>query len=429
MTYNQAIDFMYAALPMFHREGKPAFKKGLGNTEALCAALGNPEKSLKCVHIAGTNGKGSTAHSIAAVLQQAGYKTGLYTSPHLKSFTERIRVDGKPIDEDTVTIFIEDNMELLETVKPSFFEMTVALAFDYFASQEVDIAIIETGLGGRFDSTNVITPLVSVITNISYDHMDMLGNTLEEIAFEKAGIIKPGVPVVLSEIQPDTLPVFLKKTIETASPLILAEVNWLILNATTDHGVRYVDVYRAMNPSMLRVRCQLAGSYQTKNLPGILQTLAELKKYGFKITKKAVRSGLANVSTLTGLKGRWQVIGHHPLIICDTAHNEAGIAEVTKQLARLRYNRLHMVFGTVKDKDPVKVLRKLPRNAQYYFCKPDIPRGLDEESLKFTASGLGLMGETWPSVAEAIVAAKKQAGKDDIIFIGGSNFVVAEADI
>ena len=419
---------MYAALPMYHREGKTAFKKGLGNTLALCEALGNPQNKLRCIHIAGTNGKGSTAHSIAAVLQEAGYKTGLYTSPHLKSFTERIRVDGMEITDDAVALFIEEHQELLDRIKPSFFEMAVALAFYYFAGQEVDVAVIETGLGGRLDSTNVITPLVSVITNISYDHMDMLGDTLPAIAAEKAGIIKPRVPVVLSEIQPETLPVFLEKATSLGSPLLLAEVNWLIMNAGTHHGLRYVDIYHSMAPSMLRVKLQLAGGYQTKNLPGILQTLSVLRKHGFRITKKAVRSGLGNVSTLTGLKGRWQILGHNPLVIADTAHNEAGITEVTKQLARLRYRKLHIVFGLVKDKDPLKLLVKLPRNAEYYFCSPDLPRALEADLLRQSAASVGLNGPAFTSVNMAVQAAMAAAAPDDVVFIGGSNFVVAEIE-
>lgn len=428
MTYPEAIEYMYSALPMFHREGKKALKPGLDNILLLCRSIGNPQNKIKTVHIAGTNGKGSTAHCIAAVLQAAGYKTGLFTSPHLKNFTERVRVNGVPVSEQAVCQYLEENRNLLDRVKASFFEMNTALAFWHFAEQEVDIAIIETGLGGRLDSTNIITPLLSVITNIAYDHTDLLGETLPEIASEKAGIIKPEIPVVISEVQPETIAVFLKKAAECQSELFMAEGIWRIQDSGLENGYRICNVYKRSELILPNLNCQLKGNYQLKNLPGILQAINILNQQGFKTSDESIRYGLSHVTQLTGLKGRWQTLALNPLVICDTAHNEAGIKEVTEQIYQIKARNKHIVIGMVNDKDPNKVLSLLPTDALYYFCAPNLPRGLNAEELQKMAVPYGLKGMAWSSVAKAVSEAIARAAKDDFVFIGGSNFVVAEIE-
>ena len=394
---------MFSQLPMYQRQGKIAFKKDLTNTLSLTAHLGNPHQKFKSVHVAGTNGKGSTSHMIAAVLQEAGYKVGLYTSPHLKDFRERIKINGNCISEKEVVQFIKNNKTFLEQQKLSFFEMTVGLAFDYFAKQEVDIAIIEVGLGGRLDSTNIIIPEVSVITNIGFDHTQMLGNTLPEIAFEKAGIIKKGIPVVVSERQPEVQNLFLKRSEELAAPLYFAEDD-----VTEDY------------------KSDLLGLYQQKNSKAAVQTLLVLRKQGFKISDKEIKKGLLEVVKNTGLLGRWQTLGHNPFIICDTAHNKEGLTYVLKQLAEQVFEKLHIVIGVVNDKDLSSVLPLFPKNAIYYFCRPDIPRGLDADELRIEASSFQLNGLSYSSVLQALNAAKSNAKSTDLIFVGGSTFVVAE---
>lgn len=391
---------------MFQRQGSTAFKKDLTNIKAFCTVLQEPQNSFPSVHVAGTNGKGSTSHMIASVLQAAGYKVGLYTSPHLKDFRERIRVNGQPIDESTVIDFIEEHQSFLEHQQLSFFELTVGMAFEYFSSQEVDIAVIEVGLGGRLDSTNIIKPLVSVITNIGLDHTQFLGETLKEIAFEKGGIIKRETPVVIGEFQDEVIEVFQDLAKAVNAPLFIAE-HLINEDFETD----------------------LLGVYQLKNMKTAVQCLFLLEQMGFEISREQIKDGLKNVSRNTGLKGRWQVIGESPKVICDTAHNREGLSIVMTQLQRESFNSLHMVLGVVNDKDLSLILSLFPKNASYYFCKPDIPRGLSAELLKEEAFKYGLYGDIFESVGAAYENALQKASSDDLIFVGGSTFVVAELDL
>ena len=430
---------------MFTRDGASAYKADLHNTIEFCKRLGNPQQRFKSVHIAGTNGKGSTSHMLAAILQIAGYKTGLYTSPHLKDFRERIRINGIMITEQTVIDFVADHTADFEQIKPSFFEMTVGLAFEVFANETVDIAIIEVGLGGRLDSTNIITPLLSVITNIGYDHMNILGDTLQLIAGEKAGIIKPGIPLVIGEYQPDTAQIFIQKAKKEGSKLLFASDVWQHVNPETkklngsekngDHLKQFLEVplkksvpgSGQSHDHALNVQLDLTGSYQIKNVKTVLSAVDELRLQGFHITDDNIVTALQQVITLTGLHGRWEVLSHHPLTICDTGHNADGITEVLKNIATVNYKHLHFILGMVNDKDINKILGMLPVNATYYFCKPGIPRGLDAESLKLQAKNYGLQGAHYSSVTQAMQAAQQNADEHDLIFIGGSTFVVAEA--
>ena len=405
MTYKEAIDYLYSQAPMFQHIGKKAYKTGLETTYALDAHYGHPHRAYRTVHIAGTNGKGSTSHMMAAILQSAGYKTGLYTSPHLKDFRERIRINGQMIPQEYVCTFVEGAKETISRLNPSFFEITTAMAFRYFADERVDVAVIEVGLGGRLDCTNVITPEVSVITNISIDHTDLLGDTLEAIAHEKAGIIKPGVPVIIGETQPESAPVFIAKAREAGAPIHFAD--------------------KEMSDAQLPP-CEMEGIYQDKNRRTVLAAVRALQDKGWKISAENIREGLANVCSLTGIMGRWQRLGEHPAIVCDTGHNEVGIRFVTEQLRRQKYNRLHIVIGVVSDKKIDKILPLLPKNATYYFTKAQIPRALDENTLMAQAAEYGLRGNGYPTVAQAFNAAKENAAPDDFIFIGGSNFTVAE---
>lgn len=425
MNYQETIDYLFNSLPSFQRIGAPAYKSDLTNTLALCAHLGNPERQFKSVHVAGTNGKGSSSHSIAAILHQAGYKTGLYTSPHLKSFTERIRIDGSNIAEADVVIFVEENKSFLEELKPSFFEMTVAMAFWHFAKLKVDIAVIEVGMGGRLDSTNVILPELSLITNISYDHMQFLGNTLQLIAGEKAGIIKPHVPVVISETHPETRKVFLEKAKSGESPITFSDQVWSISDSKlVDGKVNYLVRKSSKN---LKIELDLIGNYQRFNLPGILESIDVLKMLGWNIPEKAILSGLSNVSTLTQLKGRWQIVAQNPLMIADTGHNESGINQIMKQLKTYRFNQLWMIIGMVNDKDMRKILEMFPQSGNYIFVQAKIPRAMPAEELaKIASDEFNLQGELIPDINEAIQFARKKAKSDDLIFIGGSTFVVAE---
>mgnify|MGYP003665301501 FL=1 len=401
MTYKQTLDWMFLQLPMYQNKGKVAFNSKMDGINSLAAHLNNPHKKIKTIHVAGTNGKGSSSHMLASVLQEAGYKVGLYTSPHLKDFRERIRVNGKKVAKKWVVDFIDENQSFFERNKLSFFEMTVGMAFSYFANENVDIAVIEVGLGGRLDSTNIITPEVSLITNIGFDHTDMLGDTLAKIAYEKAGIIKRNIPVVISEFNEETAPVFK----ETATPL----------NAK---------IVFAQEKIFSTYKIGLLGSYQQKNIKGVLATLSEL--VSFKIEEKHIVKGLEKVVENTHLMGRWQQIGTKPTIICDTAHNKEGLAIVLNQLQEQEYEKLHVVIGFVKDKDISAILPLFPSNATYYFCKPKISRGLDEKILSDRCVRYNLNGETYKSVNKAFKAAKKQASKNDFIYVGGSNFVVAE---
>ncbi|HEY0653718.1 MAG TPA: folylpolyglutamate synthase/dihydrofolate synthase family protein [Chryseosolibacter sp.] len=420
-TYQETLDYLYANLPMFQRIGAAAFKKDLTNTIKLCDALGNPEKKFKSIHVAGTNGKGSSSHMLASILQESKRKTGLYTSPHLKSFTERIRVNGEEVSEAFVVDFVNRVQPVVDEIKPSFFEITVAMAFDYFASQQVDVAVIEVGLGGRLDSTNVITPEVSLITNIGWDHKDLLGDTLEKIAGEKAGIIKPGIPVVISERQDGIDDIFLRIAKEQNAPIYFASDQFEVSTIDGKH-----QIFKDGTVVIRDVKFPLNGRYQSHNIRGAVNTVEVFRKRGFKITDAAVKRGLQNVIRNTHLKGRWQVLKKRPLMICDTGHNVDGIRYVTQQLKTIPHKRLHIVFGVVKDKAIDDILQLLPREATYYFCQAKLPRALDASELAKKALDYGLQGKVIADVNEAKKTALKNASEDDLIFIGGSTFVVAE---
>ncbi|MBL7818869.1 MAG: bifunctional folylpolyglutamate synthase/dihydrofolate synthase [Saprospiraceae bacterium] len=432
MTYQESLDYMYAQLPMFTRIGSSAFKKDLTNTLALCDALGQPQTKFPTIHVAGTNGKGSTSHLLAAILQSLGLKVGLYVSPHYRDFRERIKINGQYVPKKWVSKFVTQHQNLFTDIQPSFFEMTVAMAFDYFATEGVDIAVVEVGLGGRLDSTNIISPLVSVITNISFDHMDMLGDTLPLIAAEKAGIIKPHTLVVIGEEQDETTPVFLKKAEECQSSIVFASQNFDVQLVESSLENTFFQVHHKKTNKIERLNADLNGAYQAKNIATTLQTVEVMQSLSFfeKYTEgdwqKAVENGFRRLKTLTQFIGRWQVLGQSPTILCDSAHNEAGIKLAMNQLEALTFNRLHFVFGMVRDKDISKVLRLLPTHATYYFCKANIPRGLEADALQNQAQAFGLVGKTYPSVKRALAAAKKQAKPDDLIYIGGSIFVLAE---
>jgi len=424
-TYQETLDYLYTQLPMFQRIGGAAFKKDLTNIRRLCEALGNPQEQFKSIHIAGTNGKGSTAHMLSAIFQSAGYKTGLYTSPHYRDFRERIKLNGALVPEQWVVDFVEEHKGLMEEVKPSYFEITVAMAFRYFAEQQVDMAVIEVGLGGRLDSTNIINPELCVITNISYDHMQFLGDTLELIAGEKAGIIKSGVPVVIGETQPETAPVFLAKAETEKSPISFADQHLAATVVEFDYtGSTYL-VTRDGQPYLIHLRTELWGDYQRYNLQTVLHTVDHLAE-DWKITEEHIRRGLGKLRSLSRFVGRWQLLGEDPIILCDSAHNEAGLRFVVDQLARIPHQQLHIILGVVNDKDLSKVFPYLPREAHYYFSRPDVPRGLDAQVLADRAHAAGIEGTVHESVSEALASAKKAAGKDDLIFVGGSIFVVAE---
>ncbi len=402
MDYNETLQWMFSRLPMYQQQGATAYKKDLTNTLLLAEYLGHPEKKIKTIHIAGTNGKGSVSNMLASILQEAGYKTGLYTSPHLKDFRERIRIDGHVITERFVCEFIEKHKGFFEEQQLSFFEMTVGLAFDYFVHENVDIAVIETGLGGRLDSTNIITPLVSVITNIGMDHTQFLGDTPEQIAFEKAGIIKPGVPVVIGEYISETKPVFVAKAADCHSP-----------------------VYFASDEVVQDYPSDLLGDYQHQNKKAVIKTIEALQPF-FPVSEEHIRRGLLNVSMNTGFAGRWQQLHTQPTAICDTAHNSHGLKMVIAQIKKQKYKQLRVVFGVVNDKDLTDILPLLPAEAIYYFCRPDVPRGLDAVKLQSEAKALGLHGSVYTSVAEAYKQALQDSAAEDFIYIGGSTFVVAE---
>ena len=400
MTYQETLDWMFSQLPMYQRQGKTAFKKDLTNILAFSKKLDFPERKFKSIHVGGTNGKGSTSHMIASILQEAGYKVGLYTSPHLKNFTERIRINGAEISREFIVDFIEEHKSFLEKQKLSFFEMTVGMAFDYFAKEKVDIAIVEVGLGGRLDSTNIITPEVSVITNIGLDHTQFLGETLPEIAFEKAGIIKKNTPVVIGERQEEVHRVFIEKAKE--------------LNAQIGFASDFKQSYET----------DLLGEYQQKNLNTAVLAIEKLKN--FNVDENQIRAGLLNVVKNTNLKGRWQVLQELPKVICDTAHNNEGLTLTMNQLQKEVYNNLHIVLGVVSDKKLDAVLSLFPKNARYYFCQPSIPRALNVDELEKDALKFKLIGEKYTSVNEAYKSAKENSTIKDVIYIGGSTFVVAE---
>jgi dihydrofolate synthase/folylpolyglutamate synthase len=430
LSYQETLDYMYAQLPMFHRIGSAAYKASLDNTIALCTRLGNPEKKFRSIHVAGTNGKGSTSHLLAAILQAAGLKVGLYTSPHLKDFRERIKINGEFISQRYVTGFVSKHKNYFEELQPSFFEMTVGLAFEYFAAEQVDIAVIEVGLGGRLDSTNIITPEVSVITNISFDHVALLGNTLEKITGEKAGIIKPHVPVVIGETQKESAPVFTEKATAQQAPIIFADrVYKATLAQQKAEGQKAylsMDIEKEGKIVYQNLQSELLGWYQLKNIPTVLAAVEVLNKKGFQLTETIVRKGIQQAITTTGLLGRWQILAQEPLIIADTGHNEAGIKEVLAQLKVTPHEHLHFVIGMVNDKDISSVLNLLPKDAIYYFCKANIPRALPAKELQREAQLKGLSGTAHDTVAAALQAAKNKATGGDLILIGGSTFTVAE---
>ena len=416
---------------MFQRVGASAYKADLTNTISLCAHLGNPQDTFKTIHIAGTNGKGSTSHALAAVFQAAGYKTGLYTSPHLRSFTERIRIDGKEITEEGVVEFVANNKAFLDELQPSFFEMTVGMAFWYFAQEAVDVAVIEVGMGGRLDSTNVIQPELCVITNIGYDHTQFLGNTLPLIAGEKAGIIKAGVPVVISQTQKETRAVFAQKAAAMQARIVFADEKWEVtkIQESGDPSLQQLASFKVgSSDGEFKLKFGLNGDYQRFNLPGILEAVKQLRDQGWNLLDYALKVGLESISQRTGLKGRWQILQTKPLTIADTGHNEAGLLEVVTQLKNYTYTKLWMVIGMVNDKDISKVLGLLPLEASYIFCQASIPRAMDANELASKAREKGLNGQVIPKVMDALEFARKNASPDDLIFIGGSTFVVAEIE-
>jgi dihydrofolate synthase/folylpolyglutamate synthase len=427
MTYKKTIEFLYAQLPVFHRIGKAAYKEGLGNIIELDDYFGNPHRKFRSVHIAGTNGKGSVSHMLASVFMEAGFRTALYTSPHLKDFCERIRVNGKKIPRKQVAAFVENNMQVISKLHPSFFELSVAMAFDFFAQENVDIAIIETGLGGRLDSTNIIKPVLSVITNIGYDHMDLLGDTLPKIAFEKAGIIKLETGVVIGETQQETETVF-RSAAEAASAAIhYADKTWRCKLGPGEPGCKFRSfvVENLQTNEELECRTPLTGEYQALNIQTVAAAWQYLKS-SFNLDDGHLLKGIERSVVNTGLKGRWQVLGKKPLVICDTGHNKDGLTHVLKQVESTPKKELHMVVGFVSDKDLGGILTLFPRNARYYFTKAGVPRALNEEVLKESGGKYGLYGSAYPTVELAVSAAKENAREEDMIFIGGSTFVVAE---
>ena len=430
MNYQETIEYLYAHLPMFSRIGALAYKKDLHNTIELCNALNNPQDRFKSIHIAGTNGKGSTSHMLAAILQQAGYKTGLYTSPHLRDFRERIRINGVMIPEDFITRFVERTKKLSDAVEPSFFELTVAMAFEYFASENVDVAVIETGLGGRLDSTNIITPILSIITNIGYDHMNILGNTLEEIAREKAGIIKHGVPVVIGEYLPTTKQLFIEKAANENAPIYFVQDKMEASNIKSNSQTLSCTVTDKENNISESFTLDLNGLYQVKNLCTVLCAEGILMEQGFTISNVQEKTALASVKKLTSLYGRWDVVSEEPMIILDVAHNEDGLKQVLHQLSQTGkpWPSIHFVIGIVKDKETDAVLSLFPRDARYYFTNAHIPRALSHKDLKEKASLLHLRGDGFDDVNDAIAAAKKKALPGDIIMVCGSVFVIGEVN-
>lgn len=431
MTYEETCQYLFKQTN-FETQGKVGYKEGLETTKALDEHFGHPHRKYKTIHIGGTNGKGSCSHTIAAMLQVCGYKVGLYTSPHLVDFRERIRINGRPLPEDYVVNFVEQSRNFWDPLKPSFFEITTAMAFKYFADNDVDIAVIEVGLGGRLDCTNIITPIASVITNISLDHQQLLGNTLGQIAMEKAGIIKKGIPVVIGETTPETRLVFDTMAKEMEAPIVFADENNKILSyqLLTEKGIEYNTLQG------IKFKAELGGEYQVKNTNTILHVIRLLEQQGYlcdseietnkPLVKKEIEEAFTQVSRLTGLQGRWQIIRTKPLVICDTGHNVGGWQYLSKQIKETPHNHLHIVFGMVDDKDIYGVMTLLPKDATYYYTKADNKRALSEQSIKIFGEQLGLQGETYPTVKDAYTAALNAATKDDFIFVGGSSYVVGD---
>ena len=422
MTYQETIEYLFNSTPLFQNVGKDAYKEGLENTLKLDEYFGYPHRTFKTIHVAGTNGKGSCSHTLAAILQSAGYKVGLYTSPHLVDFRERIRVNGEVISKEYVIDFVEQHRSFFEPLHPSFFELTTAMAFNWFAMQKVDVAVIEVGLGGRLDCTNIISPDLCVITNISFDHIQFLGDTLAKIASEKAGIIKPKIPVVIGEIHPETESVFINKSDLESAPIHFAQRESSVQKAifTPEGGITY---YTTEYPLL---KGQLGGYCQVKNTQTILTAVRILQEKGYHIEKEHVYQGFAEVCLLTGLMGRWQILQEQPKMICDTGHNKAGIEYIVKQLSAQVYRQLRIILGMVNDKDISGVLAMLPKEATFYFTKASVSRALSEEKVKELAQQAGLQGNTYPNVEEAVQAACSEAHPDDLIFVGGSTFIVAD---
>ena len=430
MTYQETLDYLYSQLPMFSRIGSAAYKTDLHNTIALCNSIGNPQQKFKTIHVAGTNGKGSTSHMIAAILQEAGFKTGLYTSPHIKDFGERIRFNGEMISEKFVVDFTERTKAITKEIEPSFFEMTVTMAFQYFAEQQVDFAVIETGLGGLLDSTNIITPILSVITNIGYDHQNILGNTIEEIATQKAGIIKENVPVVIGETLPETKPIFIATASRKKATIHFAEENFITSYIDSEGELLLCNVKDIAENVTEKFRCGLSGLYQAKNICTVLAAVKELRKLDINIPEATLHSGIEKVKEITGLRGRWEILQQHPTIIADVAHNKDGIKQVIDQLITTHLTtQLHFVLGFVRDKDVEDVLKLFPDNAKYYFTNAHIPRALVNIELQKKAAKAGLVGECFETVNEAVNAAKKVAAVTDVIMICGSFFIIAESEL
>jgi dihydrofolate synthase/folylpolyglutamate synthase len=427
LTYSESIHYLYNKLPAFSRIGAKAYKADLKNTLALCESLGNPQNKIKTIHIAGTNGKGSVSHMLAAILQENNYKTGLYTSPHLKDFRERIKINGQMMEKEFLVNFVEKTKAISEQIKPSFFELTFAMALDYFAAKEVDVAVIETGLGGRLDSTNVITPLLSVITNISFDHMDILGDSLEKIAFEKAGIIKENVPVVVGESLPETRPVFEKKAAEMNAAISFADENFKIISSEYEPKNLKLTIQNISEQKKVVFSLDLNGLYQEKNILTVLAAVAVLKNY-FSLEKPKITEALVNVKKLTGLFGRWEIMHANPTVVLDVAHNEDGIKQLLLHISKLKYDQLHIIFGMVKDKEIKKVLGLFPKNANYYFTRAHNPRALPEKELQKAAREFGIAGETFSDVNLAIKEALCNASRNDLVVVCGSVFVIAEVE-
>jgi dihydrofolate synthase/folylpolyglutamate synthase len=428
MNYKEAIEFIFSKLPMFTRIGAAAYKADLSTTVNLCNALGNPQNSFKAIHIAGTNGKGSVSSFTASILQQSGYKTGLFTSPHLRDFRERIRINGQMIPESYVTAFVQANQELFLSLNPSFFEMSFAIACCYFRDEGVDLAVIETGMGGRLDSTNLVNPIATAITNIGFDHMQFLGNTLSAIAAEKAGIIKPGIQVIIGERNPEIDHVFELKANQSKSPICFAEDAYEVCNQqySVDTNVLKATLHEKVSNQLFEIESPLPGIYQLKNLVTSLALVKNISASQGLITHQGIVDGIANVMVNTGIMGRWQVLHQNPLAIADTGHNPHGLKHVLAQIKLVDFKVLHIVLGMVSDKDVTQTLAMFPKDAQYYFCRPEIPRGLDVEELAAIANKCGLYGQSYSSVREAFQAALVKAEQKDFIFVGGSTFVVAE---
>jgi dihydrofolate synthase/folylpolyglutamate synthase len=426
MNYQETLEFLYEKLPQFTRIGEAAYKKDIHNTVALCDALNNPQQAFKSIHIAGTNGKGSVSHMLASVLQEAGYKTGLYTSPHLYDFRERIRINGEMISKDEVVDFTHSIQPLIDQINPSFFEVTVAMAFDYFARQKVDVAVIETGLGGRLDSTNIITPVLSIITNIGWDHMQLLGDSLEKIAFEKAGIIKKQVPIVIGKKQAESWPVFLSKANEMDAPILLAGEKQSIVAYHWEQEKFLIKTNSEGRQNTFEL--DLCGVYQCENLLTVLASIDQLTKTGFSIGHNALQVGLRNTKKNTGLLGRWEQLSSHPALVLDVAHNAEGIEQVLRHLQQTAYGKLHLIMGMVKDKDCGRVLALLPKDATYYFTQAQLPRALPAGALAALASEWGITGSTYENVNAAIEAAQQKAAPNELLLVCGSIFLVAEVD-